>query len=154
MKDNKKIAPLLLALLSSLFSIALIFLPVNIPLGFMAGILAIAIILPQLLYFFLAKKNAIEKIEPEISHQADCSLEELKVIELEEEVSSHIKMEEESCKEIHNLALRSHIFSPKIKELCTSISKNLSATTEPLSDELFKIKKDISSFLQIGRAHV
>lgn len=147
MKDNKKIAPLLLALLSSLFSIALIFLPIHIPLGFMAGILTIAIILPQFLYFFLAKKNDIEKIEPEISHQADCSLEELKILELKEEVSSHIKMEEESCKEIHELALRSHIFSPIFKELCTSISKNLSATTEPLSDELFKIKKDISSFL-------
>ena len=147
MKDNKQLAPLLLAILSCLVSVTLIFLPVNIPLGFMAGILTIFIILPQLLYFFLAKKNAIEKIEPEISHQADCSLEELKVIELEEEVSSHIKMEEESCKEIHELALRSHIFSPIFKELCTSISKNLSATTEPLSDELFKIKKDISSFL-------
>lgn len=46
-----------------------------------------------------------------------------------------------------SIAVRSQLVSPVIRELCTSISSNLSSTTEPISAELLRIRQTGQSFL-------
>lgn len=145
MKQNTQIMPVILAFISSIFSMLLLLLFPNLSPLLMAFGILIIILVPQIILCIFSKKIKLEEnIESVVF---DTQLEEEKIEELEKELLSHIKMEEESCQEIHDLALRANIFSPVFKELCYSISKNLSSTTEPLSEELYKIKKDMSTFL-------
>lgn len=145
MKQNTQIMPVILAFISSIFSMLLLLLFPNLSILLMAFGILIIILVPQIILCIFSKKIKLEEnIESVV---CDTQLEEEKIEELEKELLSHIKMEEESCQEIHDLALRANIFSPVFKELCYSISKNLSSTTEPLSEELYKIKKDMSTFL-------
>ena len=145
MKQNTQIMPVILACISSIFSMLLLLLFPNLSPLLMAFGILIIILVPQIILCIFSKKIKLEEnIESVV---CDTQLEEEKIEELEKELLSHIKMEEESCQEIHDLALRANIFSPVFKELCYSISKNLSSTTEPLSEELYKIKKDMSTFL-------
>ena len=145
MKQNTQIMPVILACISSIFSMLLLLLFPNLSPLLMAFGILIIIVVPQIILCIFSKKIKLEEnIESVV---CDTQLEEEKIEELEKELLSHIKMEEESCQEIHDLALRANIFSPVFKELCYSISKNLSSTTEPLSEELYKIKKDMSTFL-------
>lgn len=145
MKQNTQIMPVILAFISSIFSMLLLLLFPNLSPLLMAFGILIIILVPQIILCIFSKKIKLEEnIESVV---CDTQLEEEKIEELEKELLSHIKMEEESCQEIHDLALRANIFSPVFKELCYSISKNLSSTTEPLSEELYKIKKDMSTFL-------
>ena len=66
---------------------------------------------------------------------------------LEAELDRYKNREETACAEFFIMALKAYVFSPVLSELCDSISHNLSSTTEPLSEELLQIKKNISSFL-------
>lgn len=148
MKKNSQFLSLIFAIFSSIFSIPLLVFPFSLTIFVKIAILVALILLPQLLLWIFSKKTKVkEQIETDFLENQKKAEEEQIIQNLENELSSHIKLEEESCKEIHNLALRSHIFSSVFKELCNSISNNLSSTTEPLSDELFKIKKDMSDFL-------
>lgn len=149
MKHNTRILPVVLSLLSGILSLLLLLLlPTLAPL-FMGSSILLIILLPQLflVIFSHTKEEKKDEIDVDLIAEHEKAEEELKMQSLKNELSSHIKQEEESCQEIHNLALRSHVFSSVFKELCNSISNNLSSTTEPLSDELFKIKKDMSEFL-------
>lgn len=154
MKYTTRILPLVFAFLSGILSILfLLFLPTLAPL-FMSSIIFVLILLPQLFLLVFSKEVKVkEEIDTDFLAEQKQAEENQKMQNLKDELSSHIKMEEESCQEIHNLALRSHVFSSVFKELCNSISNNLSSTTEPLSDELFKIKKDMSEFLHHVRQY-
>ena len=70
-----------------------------------------------------------------------------RISSLEAELAQYRNREETACAEFFVMALKAYIFSPVLSELCDSISHNLSSTTEPLSEELLKIKNNIASFL-------
>jgi len=70
-----------------------------------------------------------------------------RISSLETELAQYKNREETACAEFFVMALKAYIFSPVLSELCDSISHNLSSTTEPLSEELLKIKNNIASFL-------
>ena len=52
-----------------------------------------------------------------------------------------------SDNELNTIALRANLIRPVFDELCNSITVSLSSTTEPISNELLRIKSTAASFL-------
>lgn len=112
-----------------------------------------SILLPQSLFLFvMSRKN---ELWIDTKRKADSSAEEPEelvdsVTPLSETLSSiSDKLKDVSAvpKEFENTAMRANLFQSVFFELCDSISKNLSATTEPLSFELLSIRKTMTDFL-------
>lgn len=121
----------------------------KLPLSITAAAVFIIITGPQV-YFLLFGKKTENTQQQEIS--TDTSSVELtksmeRISSLETELAQYKNREETACAEFFVMALKAYIFSPVLSELCDSISHNLSSTTEPLSEELLKIKNNIASFL-------
>jgi len=121
----------------------------KLPLSITAAAVFIIITGPQV-YFLLFGKKTENTQQKEIS--TDTSSVELtksmeRISSLEAELAQYRNREETACAEFFVMALKAYIFSPVLSELCDSISHNLSSTTEPLSEELLKIKNNIASFL-------
>lgn len=116
-----------------------------------AGVIALPqIIFPIRIYlkFTRNKKNEIEMIRI-MNENADADPPENEkrsstLIPEKELVTAHIPEISESEKAI---TARSLLVKPVIRELCNSISQNLSSTTEPISEELLRIRKTSANFL-------
>ncbi|HAH61590.1 MAG TPA: hypothetical protein DCL73_05790 [Treponema sp.] len=70
---------------------------------------------------------------------------------VEPDISAETSAEKEHAAEISSavcdIAARTRLLCPVIGELCSSISRNLSSTTEPISAELLHIKQSSKTFL-------
>lgn len=122
----------------------------KLPLIITAAAVFIIVAGPQVYLLLFGAKKAETSTKKESS--TDTSSLELKnslerIALLEAELDRYKNREETACAEFFIMALKAYVFSPVLSELCDSISHNLSSTTEPLSEELLQIKKNISSFL-------
>lgn len=113
-----------------------------------------SILLPQSLFLFLMSR----KTDLWIANKEDTVIEPIEKQELIEEISSplsetltsikeKLKVASDIPKPFEDTAMRANLFQSVFFELCDSISKNLSATTEPLSFELLNIRKTMTDFL-------
>lgn len=121
----------------------------KLPLFVTAAAVTLIILAPQVYVLFFRPKTERSSTQTNKTDAPSLELEKNKerIASLEAEIARYQNREETACAEFFIMALRAFLFSPVLSELCESISHNLSSTTEPLSEELLKIKKNISSFL-------
>jgi methyl-accepting chemotaxis protein len=65
---------------------------------------------------------------------------------MQEKTDSELRKEPQELS--RSIAVRMHLVSPVLEELCSSISQSLSSTTEPLSAELLHIRQSSEDFLR------
>ncbi|MCK9170559.1 MAG: methyl-accepting chemotaxis protein [Treponema sp.] len=117
---------------------------------------SIAIVFPEVVCVIVLCRMADRIRQPDIQPpEAEIGMlpvkEDTSSIVVEPEITAAVSAEKEYAAKVSttvcDIASRTQLLCPVIDELCSSITQNLSSTTEPISAELLHIKQSSETFL-------
>jgi methyl-accepting chemotaxis protein len=140
-------------ILFSFFLAVVLFKTVNGVMSLRIVLFSIVIVLPQVVSVIvlcrMIDSSHVPDTQSDLKKDIVPEAEDKKTAAVETEAAEIIPVEDISAfsDTFSDIATRTNLLSPVIGELCSSIAKNLSSTTEPISAELLHIKQSSEAFL-------
>lgn len=124
----------------------------NLKIVIFSIIVELPVVLCVIVLCRMADSLRVSDIQPEEESSVVSAVEETRSSAAVEsdasaELSAEKKCVAETSAAVCDIAARTRLLCPVIGELCSSISQNLSSTTEPISSELLHIKQSSETFL-------